>query len=221
MSPLIVACLFAVLGAAVTTYWLLVRHWTSRRQWVSLAEWARQADFRIGRERRDDEPGAGPVLPPPLDVLGTTRVSLRMQLTGERSIILQAQRVESADSSRPDPASPLNLLVRKLEAGWPPSALRPIHTAVGASVIDLYSLGSFPLMGAGHRFAVYGADSAAARALAESSVRALLPQDVGLLLHGQYLVLDFSSRPFDGLEFNRMIALAEQLLAHLPAWKTG
>jgi hypothetical protein len=221
MSPLIVACLFAILGASVTMYWLLVRRWTSRRQWVSLAEWARQAGFRIGRERRDDEPGGGPVLPPPLDALGTARVSLRMQLTGARSTILQAQPVESTDSTGPNSAPPLNLLARKLEAAWPPTALRPVHTPAGASVIDLFSLGSFPLMGAGHRFAVYGADSAAARALAQSSVRALLPQDVGLLLHGQHLVLDFSSRPFDGLEFTRMITLAEQLLAHLPPWKAS
>jgi hypothetical protein len=223
MSPLIVACLFAVLGASVTMYWLLVRRWTSRRQWVSQAEWARQSGFRIGREIRDGSScgGIGPILPPPLDVLGADRLLVRMQLTGPRSIILQLQPTESDGASRPNSASPINLLVRKLEAGWPPSALRPIQSAAGASVIDLYSLGSFPLMGAGHRFAVYGADSAAARALAQSSVRALLPQDVGLLLHGQQLVLDFSARPFDGLEFNRMIALAEQLVAHLPAWKSG
>lgn len=219
MSPLIVACLFIVLGASVTMYWLLVRRWTSRRQWVSQAEWARQAGFRIGRERRDGESGSLPLLPPPLDALGADRLLVRMQLTGERSIILQSRPAESADPSRPNTSPPLNLLIRKLEARWPPTALRPIQSPSGASVIDLYSLGSFPLMGAGHRFAVYGADSAAARALAQSSVRALLPQDIGLLLHGQHLVLDFSSRPFDGLEFNRMIALAEQVLAHLPAWK--
>jgi hypothetical protein len=222
MSPLILACLFGVLGASVTMYWLLVRRWTSRRQWVSLGEWARQAGFGIGREMRESETSiGGPILPPPLDVLGTERLSLRMQLTGQRSTILQAQRAEADGSSQPSASSPLNLLVRKFEATWPPSALRPVHTPAGASVIDLYSLGSFPLMGAGHRFTVYGADSAAARALAQSSIRALLPQDVGLLLHGRHLVLDFSSRPFDGLEFNRMIALAEQLLAHLPAWKAG
>jgi hypothetical protein len=221
MSPLILACLFAVLGASVTMYWLLVRRWTSRRQWVSLAEWAREAGFHFGRERRDAEAGAGPALPPPLDALGSNRIVLRMQLTGERSVILQAQRFESDDVSRPSNLPPLNLLIRKVEASWPPTALRSVQSPAGASVIDLYSLASFPLMGAGHRFTVYGADSAPARALAQSSVRALLPQDVGLLLHGQHLVLDFSSRPFDGLEFTRMIALAEQLLAHLPAWKTA
>ena len=222
MSPLILACLFAVLGASVMMYWLLVRRWTSRRQWVSLAEWARQAGFRVGREQRGAANGTGgPMLPPPVDVLGGARVTVRMQLTAERSTIVQAQRAVSGDPSQPNESPPLNLLVRKLEASWPPSALRPVHTPSGASVIDLYSLGSFPLMGAGQRFTVYGADSAAARALALSSVRALLPQDVGLLLHGQYLVLDFSSRPFDGLEFTRMIALAEQVLAHLPAWKAS
>jgi hypothetical protein len=214
-SPLIALCLIVVLGASAAMYWLLVRRATSRRQWVSLAEWARESGFRVGRHAA----GGEVILPPPLDVLGTARIAIRSQLTGERATILEAQPADAPEAAPGVHPPLLHLLVRKLEAAWPPTALRPAHAAPGESVIDLFSLGSFPLMGAGHRFTVYGADAAAARALAESSVRALLPQDVGLLLHGQHLVLDFSSRPFDGLEFNRMIAVVEQLLAHLPGVK--
>jgi hypothetical protein len=48
-------------------------------------------------------------------------------------------------------------------------------------------------------------------------LRALTPPNVGLLLHGQRLILDFSHRPFDEIELTRMTSLAEQLVAHLPA----
>jgi hypothetical protein len=47
-------------------------------------------------------------------------------------------------------------------------------------------------------------------------VAALLPADIGLLLVEQNLVLDFSSRPFDPLEMQRIDALAEQIVLHLP-----
>ena len=35
---------------------------------------------------------------------------------------------------------------------------------------------------------------------------------IGLLLHGEYLLLDFSERPFDPIEFGRMLAVADQLV---------
>ena len=64
-----------------------------------------------------------------------------------------------------------------------------------------------------------GLDPAAARRLYRSHLRALLPPDVGLLLHGEHLVLDFSARHFDALELSRMLALADQIVAHVPAPK--
>lgn len=107
------------------------------------------------------------------------------------------------------------LLIRQLETTWYPTGARPV-AARRPSLLDLYSLSSFPLLGNAERFVIYGTDSAAARALGRSSARALLPPDVGLLLHGRYLVLDFSDRPFDAVEFNRMLAVADQVVAHLP-----
>jgi hypothetical protein len=71
-------------------------------------------------------------------------------------------------------------------------------------------------MGDVTRFVVFGSDSHAARILSKSEARALLPPDIGLILHGQHLVLDFSARPFDGIELGRMVALADQLAGHLP-----
>jgi hypothetical protein len=215
-SPLIFLCLLTALGASVAMYWLLVRRSTARRQWVSLADWGRDAGFRIGRRHEDA------LLPPPLDVLGSSRIAVRIELTGERmTSIVQAQPAD-ADNASPGQHPPaIQLLIRKIEASWPPTGLRPVQTKEAQSLIDLYNLCSFPLMGAGQRFIVHGIDSAPARILAQSSIRALLPQDVGLLLHGHYLVLDFSSRPFDGIEFSRMIAVVEQVVAHLPGVKAG
>ena len=43
----------------------------------------------------------------------------------------------------------------------------------------------------------------------------MVPPDVGVLVQGDVLVLDFSARPFDDLEFNRMSALADQLAQKL------
>ena len=107
-----------------------------------------------------------------------------------------------------------NVLVRNLDADWRPTGLRPV--AATASVLDLFSLSSFPTMGT-ERFIAYGTDSAAARAVTRSMLRSLLPPDVGLLLHGGQMVVDFSARPFDAIELSRMVALADQLATHLPA----
>ena len=51
-------------------------------------------------------------------------------------------------------------------------------------------------------------------------LRSLLPADVGLLLIGRQLLLDFSDRPFDSIEFGRMMSLTDQLVKHLPAPRT-
>ncbi len=86
----------------------------------------------------------------------------------------------------------------------------------GVSVVDLFSLTPFPTLGDPDRLLVCGTDPSAARAVADSFVVALLPPDVGLLLHGRGMALDFSSRPFNVIEFNRMLALMDQIAEHLP-----
>jgi hypothetical protein len=107
-----------------------------------------------------------------------------------------------------------NVLVRKIGTAWPPTGLRPAHNPT--SLLDVLGLGSFPLLLPPERFVAFGADSQAAKMLAHSSVAALLPADVGFLLHGQSLILDFSDRPFDTIELSRMVALADQLAGRLP-----
>jgi hypothetical protein len=204
--------LLLLLAASSVTYWVLVERSTSRRQWTALDEWGRQHGFRFSK---CDPRG----LPPPIDALPEPRPRIRICLADRQTTFVQADWTSSGPTGLPDvnPPSVRNLLVRRLPTTWPPTGLRPVSAASQQSILDAFSLSSFPLMGATERFVVFGTDSAAARLLSQSMMRSLLPPDIGLLLHGQELVLDFSPRPFDAIEFDRMLALADQLAQHLPA----
>lgn len=200
ISVTVLLVLAAVLGMSCATYATLVRRATSHRQWVALSEWGRDAGFRF--VKCDPER-----LPPPLDQLTTRRPVVRISLGGPRGMLLEVQAAGA------DPEG--HLLTRQLPNTWRPTGLRPAHVA--HSFLDLFSLSSYPLLSDGERFLVFGTDSIEARRLSESMTRSLLPPDVGLLLHGRTMVLDFSGRPFDPLELERMIALADQLAQRLPA----
>jgi len=79
-------------------------------------------------------------------------------------------------------------------------------------VIDLFRLTPFHSL-SNDRFAMLACDATTAQRLSNSSARALLPADVGLLLTDQYLLIDFSTRPFDPVELDRMISVSEQICA--------
>lgn len=211
-SPVILLTLLLVVGASSVTFWLLVRRATSRRQWVALSDWARERRFRF------DRIGSAPA-PPPFNKLPNTTASVRLSLSKKSTTLVQLESASATATSSRAPESGhrilWNLLVREIALDWPPTGLRPAHAT--ASVLDLFSLSSFPTLGGTERFIAYGTDSGAARVMSKSMLRSLLPADVGLLLHGNRLVLDFSDRPFDPIEFGRMIALADQLATHLPA----
>ena len=209
-SPLVLLTLLAVVAASTVTFWLLVRRATSHRQWVALSDWARDHRFKFSRTPPD-------VLPPPFHVLQNTTALVRLRLTQGPTTLLQ---LEASSAARPasagtDPRVLWNLIVREIPSDWPPTGLRPANAT--ASVLDLFSLSSFPTLGATDRFVAFGTDSAAARVVSKSMLRSLLPPDVGLLLVGRQLVLDFSDRPFDAIEFGRMLALADQLATRVPA----
>ena len=244
-SPVIVLCLLAVLAASCVMYWLLVRRWTSHRQWVGLSEWARDAGFRFVPLA-----GAGPPAPFD-GLRESDRPRVRLHLAKGETALLQLESDRPAPVRAPTPIDPpavpgqpaapplgappvaasaaearplWNVLIRKIPSAWPPTALRPT-TPDGAApnpagALEVFGLPSYPLMGT-DRFIACGLDSAAARRLFRSHLRALLPPDIGLLLHGDTLVLDFSARHFDVLEFTRILVLAEQAVAHLPGEDEG
>ncbi|MDB5305191.1 MAG: hypothetical protein JWM97_2740 [Phycisphaerales bacterium] len=211
--------LFTIFGASVVTFWLLINRWTDRRHWTALADWGREQGFRF-------TPCKDGRAPAPFDAVKPPPPQVQICMVGGPSTLLHlkgpmAVPPESADESSHPPINPpagdceWHALVREIETEWPPTGLRP--TTARQSVLDLFSLTSFPLLGSTERFIVYATDSTAATALSRSAARGLLPPDIGLLLHGKHLVLDFSSRPFDSIEFERMIVLANQLVNHMPA----
>lgn len=200
----------AIMIVSCVTFWVLVRRSTAHRQWVALAEWAREANFRFCPTTD---------LPPPLDAIISYRPIARMCVGKGATLLVQIETTGVAKAaSGQAPSGPQiaiwNVLVRHLPAAWRPTGVRP--AGAPRSLLDLFSLSSFPLLGSTERFVVYGTDSAAARELSLSMARSLLPPDIGLLLYGTQLVLDFSGRPFDPIEFNRMLALANQLAQKLP-----
>jgi hypothetical protein len=204
--------LLAVFGASCLMFWVHVRRWTGNRQWLNLRDWSNRNRFKMfGTERATvPVPLAGLTLPPPRALVA---------LAGKRFVMVQmetpggAPRGAGAVASVDPPR--WNVLVRELPSFWPTTALRPAQHE--RSLIDLFALPSFPALSSGGRFTVHGADAPAARAVVASMLMALLPHDLGLILHGRRLILDFSTRPFDGIELSRIVALVEQLTTHLPA----
>ena len=192
--------LIVVVIASVAVFYWQVQRWTSDPTARALLDWARATGFALSRQPR--------VAPAPFDMFAAARATTSLEKAKTKVMQLEIPAAGGTQTPR------WHLLVRELEASWQPTALRPAQAATSA--IDLFSLTSFPRLGEVERFVVFGVSSASARLLSKSEARALLPADVGLLLHGQYLVLDFSARPFDPIEAGRMTALAEQLVTHLP-----
>ena len=195
--------LAVVLAASAVTFHVLIARWTDSRPRHALREWAKQYGYHAGAS------GDWPPLPP-----GTT-----VEVPEPHEQFAKASRNTSLLRLRPSdaPGRPWHLLVRRLEATWPATGIRPVALPAGRLLLDRYGLAAFPVYTGGERFVAHGTESASAKALAESTVVALVPPDVAILLIGSDLVVDFSARPFDAIEFNRMIALSEQLVAHLPA----
>jgi hypothetical protein len=210
-SWLVFLALALALGLSVATFSLLVRRWTRSRIWVEITTWARRRGYKARLDLVNP--------PPPLDTLlplANVRVGAAVSNETGGFFRLESGPVERAlsGSSVAVESPRWHVLVRQLETTWPATALRPAGAM--SSFVDLFSLASFPLMGDTQRFVVYGSDSAPARKISASSARSLLPPDVGLLLADRYLLLDFSDRPFDPIEFERMEALAASVAQHLP-----
>ena len=162
-------------------------------------------------------------MPPPFTELERIGARLRLQLSDGPMSILQfdTARRKSLEQQSSEPATieatpsrpRWNVLVRKLAGGRsnPATALRPANLPSGSSVIDLFRLIAFHSL-SNNRFATARRRRQGRRPIVEQlSARHCLPADIGLLLTDQYLVLDFSTRPFDPVELDRMISVAEQV----------
>ena len=194
----------ALLLASLAVFMVLTSRWTSQRLVVELEQWARENDFKL---RRPTPQPAERVLPGPIAALKD--VEPRWLLTGGRTTLAQLQTVAPSVGAPPAPMSRWNVLLREMSWDWPAVALRP--AAGASSIIDRFPLVAVPTTIGQDRFIVLGKDSRGVRRLENLRIASLLPADIGLLLDGRYLALEFSSRPFDRIELGRMIALADQL----------
>ena len=210
-SPWVPLVLGIMLVASSVVFWVLCRQWTVERTWMSLEEWASANGFHLyGHEYASRPEG--------LAVFGGVEQRVLMSLEDDEISIVQVQ----TPLPPPGPGGRTirwNLLVRKLESSWPTAALRPVSRSI--SVADYLPLNNMYGTLPGERFASYGQTRWITRGLGESLVRGLLPPDIALVLMGQYIVLDFSTRPFDALTFERMESLVRQVVGHLPRREGG
>ena len=212
VSAVVLLTLLFLLAVSAAVFAWQVMRWTSQPGWRALLDWSRERGFTLSRPA-----GASAAPREPFDRFGGARVTTLLESGAGETRGMQLEVPAAAAAAAADGAgepSRWHVLVRQIASAWPATGLRPAN--LPASLLDQFSLSSYPRMGETDRFIVFGTDSAAARALSKSHARALLPPDIGLLLHGRHLVLDFSTRPFDGIELGRMVALADQLVRHLP-----
>ncbi|HEX2973958.1 MAG TPA: hypothetical protein VHP11_16620 [Tepidisphaeraceae bacterium] len=197
--------LLAILIASIAIFWFLVRRWTAQQHWLALSDWAEANNFKLHGESRA-------IAPDILHRLGPTPPRVLVSLHDPDTAILQIETAPTAPGAQPPR---WNLLIRKLAAHtWPLTILRP--AAHVHSLLDFFPLNTLQAMVPGERFIQYAERNLAGQMLSQSTVRALLPPDIGLVLVEDDLLLDFSTRPFDPLELQRIDALAEQIVARLP-----
>ncbi len=220
-SVVIPAAMLAALAASALVFWALNQRWIKHRQWFALSSWAAEQRFKL---RRD--PAAPAVLerlsdpPPRVDVMLWRAEAMLMRISTPPcrncGALLHDQH-EDDDPATSGTSAPAqwNLLLRRIDSDWPVTALRPARQLRSAA--DLWSMTSFPQLAPPERFVLYGVNERAAKELAGSWAMSLIPPDLGLILVGEWLILDFSARPFDEIEFERVLSLAGQLLEHLPA----
>lgn len=199
-SWLAFASMVVLVGVSAWMFMMLVRRSTSRRQWVSLAQWCRENGFWMRPARRAALPG-------PLAELVNFDAQVRFHLGDDRTTLLQFETAAAPGEAPPR----WNVLVRQRSAIGPIAALRPASAKL--NLVDLLPLSEYASLTLGERFVVYATESDAARRLAESALLSLLPQDLGFILLQDHVVLDFTNRPFDPIEFGRIVRLADQLVA--------
>ena len=209
-SVVVLLTLFLLLAVSTGMLWVLLWREAGNRYLAALSEWCRTGRHRLHARWTEPRP------PEPLQRFGPgVRVSLA--LVGRKCALVKfiVDRPVVPPVPAEVPAGPRrrHVLVWPVDRDWPPIGLRPTH--VVDALVDLLSL-PVHLGESTQRFAVCTADRKLAQQVFATSLRGLLPADVGLILLGRHLLLDFSDRPFDGIEFNRMIAVAEQLVSHLP-----
>lgn len=188
--------------AAITVASTLMLHQLLRRHTLGRARFA-VWEWSVNRRFKRVRPG--PITIEALDDIDQTLRAVEHYRTrdGTRSI-LKLHSLSPAGTVRT-----WHLMLQEADSFSTPIGLRPGRASV--SLIDLMNLPLMPKLSNESRFAVYALRATDARELAASPARALLPPDIGLIRSADQIILDFTSRPFDPTEFDRMLAVAEQI----------
>lgn len=177
---------------------LLSRRYTRWRRYFKLRDFADENKLRLVRD------GQLPTLLPQRVSKLARGTKTRWHFADDGMAILRLQTDQQT----------YNLILFALNANWPATAFRP--SSQPTTLMERLELFSYPSAYGTQRFTLHGVDPAASRKLSESRCRALLPSDLSLMLEGSTLMIDFSSRPFDPIEFGRMIALIRQIATAVP-----
>jgi hypothetical protein len=190
--------LIAILLASGGVFYVLTRQWTTHRPMQALREWADDRRFKLHL----------PPTPLPASLHGLQPLNPKIEILLARGPVMLIRLTTAAKPASPRPA--WNLIIRETPQAQTPAGLRPVSAI--SSFLDLFALTGFPSMLPPDRFTIFAAEARDARRLASSPVRGLLPADIGFLIHGPFVTLDFSTRPFDVIEFERMMTIMEQIL---------
>ena len=189
----LVVCLIASLGMFV----VLVRRWITFRFRYEMEQWAGQHRFEIVENPSADS------LPPPLNGPEGNGLSARWIFTSEDRTIAQLVLAPSATDVRV-----YNVCIAAIAVNTPAVALKP--AVVPETILSRFRL-SPAASTSSERFQILGNDLSANLRLSESVIAGIAPPDVAFLFTGGLMLIDFSSRPFDPIEFDRMLVLANQI----------
>jgi hypothetical protein len=189
--------LMGCLIASLTMFVVLVKRWITHKFRFELEQWAGQKRF-VMSERPNTE-----ALPPPLDGSEGSGLCARWFFKSKEATVAQLILAASARDIRL-----FNVCIVQHAANCPPVALKPSHGE--RFVIDLFRLAPAASTSS-ERFQIFGNDLSANLRISESSVAGIAPPDIAFLFADGHLLIDFSARPFDPIEFDRMLALAEQI----------
>src|SRR2546423_1493026 len=124
--------LLAVLLLSAALFWTFARRRTTQRYVAAVSDWAPPRGVRLARSE----------LPPPEPLSIRTPLRPLISLASRHTFLL----IVEAQPPNPGSAPPRwHALLRDIESQWTPTGLRPTHAAT--SMLDLYSLSSFPAMG--------------------------------------------------------------------------
>jgi hypothetical protein len=194
--------LFTLLLILIASGWVfhvLTVQWTTHRPMQALQDWAADRKFKLHQ----------PPISLPASLHGLQPLDPKIQLLLTRGPVMLIRLTTAAKPAQLRPS--WNLIIRETQQSQIPAGLRP--ATAKTSFLDLFALTGYPSLLPPDRFTIFAAESRDARQLAASHVRGLLPADIGYLIHGPFVTLDFSTRPFDVIEFERVMTILEQITA--------